>query len=246
MTAPTIAKSGFDKWQEGLNSAVRTAKWNAYDCEIKATVREYNRHLRATPGYSDLDWHLIKAMLWVETGAGHAQWRSNPMQIGVPGDPGLRAFLEGNEGSDLILPAGWRERLTLSGVRSIPAQNIKAGVGYLLTRLAKFEHRSVPTSDTSAVKECTVQAGNSLASLAAKHSTTVEILKKLNPGATILRPGQILKYRPGKVQQVIVGWRTIDTESIARRYNGGGDPNYSRKLDYAMRLVTKGEDAICE
>jgi len=245
MAAPKPVKSGFDKWREGLNVAVHTAKWNAYDCEIKSTVREYNRHLRATPGYSELDWHLIKAMVWVETGASHSQWRSNPMQIGVPGDPGLAAFLSGQEGSHLILPSGWRERLTLSGVRSIPVQNIKAGVGYLLMRLAKFEHKSVP-SGTSGVKECVVQAGNSFATLAAKYGTTTEILKKLNPGALILRPGQVLKYQPAKVQQVIAGWRAITTESIARRYNGGGDPNYSKKLDYALRLVNKGEDAICE
>lgn len=243
--AATPVKSGFDKWREGLNDAVRTAKWNAYDCEIKATVREYNRHLRTTPGYSELDWHLIKAMVWVETGAAHSQWRSNPMQIGVPGDPGLTAFLSGEEGSDLILPPGWRERLTSSGVRSIPAQNIKAGVGYLLMRLANFEHKSV-LSSTSGIKECVVGPGSSLTTLAAKYGTTTEILKKLNPGASILRPGQVLKYQPAKVQRVIVGWRTISTESIARRYNGGGDPYYSKKLDYALRLVNKGEDAICE
>ena len=100
------------------------------------------------------------------------------------------------------MPPGWRVRLTSSGVRSIPAQNIKAGVGYLLMRLANFEHKSAA--------------------------------------------GPNLKYQPAKVQQVIAGWRTISTESIARRYNGGGDPYYSKKLDYALRLVNKGEDAICE
>lgn len=90
--------TGFEKWQDGINRAVGDSKWNAWDCEIRMAVDEYNRHLSGTSGYRPLDWQLIKAMIWVETGAESKKWRSNPIQIGNPGDPGLRSLLAGNEG----------------------------------------------------------------------------------------------------------------------------------------------------
>ena len=92
-------KSGLEKWQDGLNTAVGNAQWNAWDCEIQLAVNEYNRHLAGTAGYVPLDWQLIKAMLWVETGADNAEWKTKPMQIGVPGDPGLASFLSDKEGA---------------------------------------------------------------------------------------------------------------------------------------------------
>lgn len=47
---------------------------------------EFNQHLKATTGYRQLDWLTIKAMLWTESGAASPEWRTKPMQIGVPGD----------------------------------------------------------------------------------------------------------------------------------------------------------------
>lgn len=46
----------------------RTLVWNEYDQDIRAIVSHYNDHLRHTPGHAPLDWRLIKAMLWTETG----------------------------------------------------------------------------------------------------------------------------------------------------------------------------------
>jgi hypothetical protein len=54
-----------------------------------------------------------------------------------------------------------------------------------------------------------------------------------------------LKYRKASVQKVIASWRHISTTSIAQRYNGGGDPNYAKKLDYALSLVREGKAALC-
>jgi hypothetical protein len=35
----------------------------------------------------------------------------------------------------------------------------------------------------------------------------------------------------------IVGWKAATTTTIAARYNGGGDPDYSAKLDYLLSDV---------
>lgn len=61
-----------------------------------------------------------------------------------------------------------------------------------------------------------------------------------------MRAGQILKVQKGSNKRVITGWRQITTTAIALRYNGGGDPYYAAKLDYALSLILKGKDAVCE
>ncbi|WP_429454606.1 LysM peptidoglycan-binding domain-containing protein [Paraburkholderia sp. 40] len=242
MQAPT--RTGFERWQDGVSKAVSDAKWNSWDCEIQMAVHEYNRQLRGTSGYVPLDWQLIKAMLWVETGAHDPQWNAKPMQIGVAGDPGLASLLSGKEGGDLILLPGWKGQLTIASVRTIPAYNIRAGVGYLLMRMAIFEYRSVLGADPK-VYEIAVKPGDSLDRMARAQGTTIEMLRKLNPTSTALRPGQVLKYRKASVQNVIASWHPISTTLIARRYNGGRDSKYARKLDYALSLVRNGKAALC-
>lgn len=37
----------------------------------------------------------------------------------------------------------------------------------------------------------------------------------------------------------------ISMHLIAQRYNGGGDPNYSKKLEFAFALLTNGKEATC-
>ncbi|MPW05945.1 LysM peptidoglycan-binding domain-containing protein [Paraburkholderia sp. CNPSo 3155] len=242
MQAP--ARTGFERWQDGVSKAVSDARWNSWDCEIQMAVNEYNLHLRGTSGYVALDWQIIKAILWVETGAHDPQWNSKPMRIGVAGDPGLTSLLSGKEGGDLILPPAWKGRLTMASARTIPAYNIRAGIGYLLMRMARFKYRSVLGADP-AVYEMTVRLGDSLDKMAKAQGTTIDTLKMLNSTATVLHPGQILKYRKASVQNTIASWHPISTALIAERYNGGGDINYARKLDYALPLVRKGKVALC-
>jgi len=244
MAIQTPTRTGFKRWQDGINKAVSDVRWDSLDCEIRMTVSEYNHHLSGTAGYIPLDWQFIKAMVWVETGANHPQWNLRPMQIGVEGDPGLTSLLSGNEGGDLILPPVWKGRLTTTLVRTTPAYNICAGIGYLLMRMAKFEYRSVPSAD-SQIYEIAVKPGDSLGKIAKVQGTTIDTLKKLNPAVAVLHPGQTLKYRKASVQKVITSWRHISTTSIAQRYNGGGDPNYAEKLDYALSLVREGKAALC-
>lgn len=244
MAVQALPKTAFEKWQDGLNKANGDSRWNAWDCEIQTAVNEYNRHLAGTTGYRSLDWQLIKAMAWTETGAEHSEWKTRPMQIGVASDPGLTSFLSGREGGDLILPPGWHGRLTVGSVRVIPAHNIRAGIGYLLMRMANFDHRSVPVADTK-IYEVPVKPGDSLDKIAKAQGSTTELLRKLNPVSNVLRPGQLLKCQKASIQRIITGWRHISTALIAQRYNGGGDPSYAKKLDYALSLVRNGKVAIC-
>jgi hypothetical protein len=244
MAVQAPPKTGYEKWQDGVNKAVDDDKWNSWDCEIQVAANEFNRHLSDTTGYKPLDWQLIKAMLWVETGAHSPEWNSKPMQIGVVGDPGMSSLLSGKEGGNLILPPAWKTKMTAGTVRTIPAHNIRAGIGYLLMRMANYEYRSVPSAD-SRVYEVTVKAGDSLDKIAKAQGSTVDTLKKLNPTASVLRPGQVLKCQKASVQRVITGWQTISTTLIARRYNGGKDPNYAKKLDYALSLIRQGKNALC-
>jgi hypothetical protein len=244
MAVQAPPKSGFEKWQVDIDQAVGDARWNSWDCEVQMAVSEYNRHLSGVAGYFPLDWQVIKAMLWVETGAKNSEWNSKPMQIGAAGDPGLTSFLSSREGGDLILPPALKGRLTAGSIRTNPGHNIRAGIGYLLMRMANFEYRSGLGSDPK-IYELTVKAGDSLDKIAKVQGSTVDTMRKLNPTANVLRPGQVLKYQKASVQQVIASWRHISTTLIAQRYNGGGDPNYAKKLEYALSLVRKGKVALC-
>ncbi|WP_454764001.1 LysM peptidoglycan-binding domain-containing protein [Cupriavidus campinensis] len=174
---------------------------------------------------------------------GFKKWQDG-MQIGVRGDPGLASFLSGKEGGDLIVTPAWKGRLTMQSARAMPTHNIRAGIGYLLMRMAIFEFRSMACAD-SRVYETTVKAGDSFDKIGKMQGTTIDNLKKLNPHVVMLRPGQILKYQKASHQRVITGWRVISTASIANRYNGGGDPNYVKKLDVALTLARNGSVALC-
>src|ERR1700739_3964497 len=100
-------KTKYELWQDTINTSLTDDRWHEYDCDIQRVVREFNNHLSGQSGYRSLDWQVIKAMIWTESGGpGNRAWKRNPMQIGNPGDPGLRALLSGNEGGDLILPPG--------------------------------------------------------------------------------------------------------------------------------------------
>ena len=243
MEVQATPKTGFELWQDGLNKAIADDKWNAWDCEIQVAVNEYNRHLSGTAGYMPLDWQLIKAMVWVETGAESKKWGSSPIQIGNPGDPGLRSLLAGNEGGDLIIPPAWKNRLTIGTAITIPAHNIRAGIGYLLMRMANYTVRSVVDSDGTTY-EVKVQVGDSIAKIAKAKGSTVEIIQKLNFATHVLKPGQVLKYQKAAQKKVITGWKMVSTSSVAANYNVG-DLMYAKKLDYALKLIKKGKAAIC-
>jgi len=136
--------SGFQKWKDGVDRA--DSRWDSHDATIKDVVTRYNMHLTRTPGYWSLDWRMVKAMVWTETGPHNSDWNARPMRMGVPGDAGLPALRSGREGSDLIVPPGMiiGSRATID-----PRENIRAGVGYLLMRMANFDMVTVMSSDKS-------------------------------------------------------------------------------------------------
>ncbi|MDR1969063.1 MAG: LysM peptidoglycan-binding domain-containing protein [Burkholderiaceae bacterium] len=243
MATQTLPKTAFDNWRDGIDKAAGDARWDAWDSEIQTAVNECNQHLSSvSAGYRPLDWQVIKAMLWVESGPHQPDWNSKPMQIGEPGDPGLASLLSGKEGGNLILPPEWKGCLTVRSALTIPAYNIRAGIAYLLMRMANYEYRSVPDTDTK-VYEATVKPGDSLDRIAQTHGSTLEVMKKLNPATAILRPGQVLRYQKASLQRVITSWRPLSAAMIADRYNGGGDPGYAKKLDYALSAVRKEKAA---
>src|SRR5882762_2794944 len=86
-----------EKWKkERAQDILRDrAPWDVYDAQIMVVVNTYNSFLKTTPGFVSLDWQIIKAQIWVETGVNSKDWRTLPMQIGKdPRDGGLHQILE--------------------------------------------------------------------------------------------------------------------------------------------------------
>lgn len=235
-------RTGFESWVDGIDKA--DSAWDVYDCEIRSAVGEFNMHLSHTPRYVPLDWLTIKAMLWVETGAHRErEWRTRPMQIGNPTDPGMMALLGDRDGGELILPRMLRAGLSVGSVTSNPAANIRAGIGYLLMRMATFAFRDIPDAD-STVYETTVGHGDTIERLARANGSTPATMKQMNPSIGLLRAGQVLKYRKAAVRKVITGWMPITATSIATRYNVG-DASYARKLNHTPSAVRRTKEAAC-
>lgn len=128
--------------------------------------------------------------------------------------------------------------MTTTSVRGSPQMNIRAGTAYLLMRMARFDVGTVPDDKDHKVYEIVVKAGDSLDKLARTNGSTVDTLKKLNPGVFVLKPGQTLKYKKAAIQKIIVGWNMVTTSAIATRYNVG-DVAYAKKLDYCLAVMRK-------
>lgn len=238
---PTAAKarSSYELWQDTIGASLKDPRWHMYDCDVQRIVAEFNRHLSGRGGYFPLDWRLIKAMLWTESGGpDNPAWRKNPMQIGNDGDPGLAALLSGKEGGDLIMPADLKRTLTSTSARGSTQMNIYAGTAYLLMRMARFDIGTVSDDKDCNIYEVVVKTGDSLDKIARTNGSTIDTLRKLNQGASILKPGQTLKYQKASIRKIIVGWGMVTTSAIATRYNVG-DPAYAKKLDYCLSLMRK-------
>lgn len=232
-----VKKSPFENWKDTINTSKTNPKWNDYDGAIKKTVEEYNRHLGNMPGYFHLDWRLIKAMIWVETGVLRTEWNKRPIQIGNFGDPGMATILSGREGSALVIPPSIRRGLTAYKIQNDPIANIQAGVGYLLTKCARYGTATIMDPNDSKQYDHTVKPHDTLSKIAAECGTTVELLRNMNKDASVLRPTQVMHYKKASIKPIITGWTRITTSVIATRYNGGGDPKYREKLEYCLSLI---------
>jgi hypothetical protein len=233
---PNAASSGFELWKQGVDRAPGDPRWSRHDCALLSTIAAFQLHLSGTPGWQPIDPAWVKAMLWVETGAGSPQWNTKPLQIGVLGDAGLGALLSGREGGDEVLPPGLKSRLSVAAVRSIPERNIAAGVGYLLLRMAIYEFHSLPMPG-AAITGYTVREGDGFERIARSQASTTEWLKKLNPGVGLLRPGVTIRIQRAEIRREIVRWRSLNAMLLRERYNGDRDERYAEKIEYALRLV---------
>jgi hypothetical protein len=159
---PDDQKTPFEMWKDTIDTSAKNPAWNGHDAAIKATVTKYNEHLKSAPGFTALDWKLIKAMVWTESGGPTARaWTSRPMQIGNAGDPGLTSLLGGKEGGELIIPPDIASGLTAKNAGSEPERNIEAGVGYLLMRAASYKFEDV-WSANDPITEYKVGSGDSV------------------------------------------------------------------------------------
>jgi hypothetical protein len=236
-------------------------RWSDYDETIKNEVAFYNRKFASTPGFAPLDWRYVKAMVWTEVMAGptNAAWQSKPMQIGVPGDPGIEVVKSGSENSNLITTEELRRQIqgNITG-----NNNIKAGIAYLFTiaiRNSPNQRDRVDFHDV--IDDLTIQSqavakGETAETIARKFNTTVESIIKNTDGMTkqnivSLKPGQVIKFQKAHREPYIVSWR--DWKSTIRSYNGNairsvdksgksvvtgkGDPSYLEKLERAYQII---------
>ena len=225
-------------WEDGLQAAVTKdpTSWNTYDQTIQDTLSVYTTKLQPVMGYTVPDWMLVKAMLWTESGATRSAWTTAPMQIGVNGDPGLKEMLTSSQGH-MILPDIYLNTLTTTNVPKDGTKNIQAGVGYLLKISARFDYVAVLSKPEPLPLAQSVAPPPSppppVASLAPQPLT---MRKKAPRQRTPAHHRHTPKHIQPKRVLSIVGWRALTTAFVAAHYNAG-DGNYSRKLDFCIRLM---------
>ncbi|HLK62941.1 MAG TPA: LysM peptidoglycan-binding domain-containing protein [Bryobacteraceae bacterium] len=225
------------KWTRTVDDGKTNAAWDTYDSTIMKEVNDYNSKFKSTPGFKAADWTLFKALLWVESGGpGNPSWTKRVMQIGNPHDPGYKVLKGGTEGSSLVMSTQLASDIKRNSIDD-PQLNIRAGIAYVYTRMAKFDTKSVDDPKDASDHSYTVLPGDSLEKIAAKVGTTVEVLGKMNPAAKrMIHPKQVLKFRKASMQRVIVGWRDFSTANLQTLYNGNRDPDYAAKLQYVLEL----------
>jgi len=203
-------------------------------------VNDYNTRLSGTPGYKKVDWQLIKAMLWTESGGPkNKSWKTRVLQIGNTNDPGYDIVKNGKEGASVVMSERMKTDIVNGNINE-PNLNVRAAIAYLFTRMAKYENKSVVDSAQPQPFTYKVAKGdNGLADIARKVGSTTEILQKLNPGKKVLHVGDSIQCQKASIKTVVSGWRTFDTTTVAARYNGGGDDKYAQKLDYVLSLFAR-------
>jgi hypothetical protein len=69
--------------------------------------------------------------------------------------------------------------------------------------------------------------------------TTVKTLADHNPGvaSSSLKAGDVLRYKPAKMQWQVSGWHPWEDAIVA--YNGGGDPDYLKKVKTKFDAIKK-------
>jgi hypothetical protein len=223
------------EFKDTMNRGLKEKGWDQYDSIIEREVDAYNKRFS-----TKVDWTLIKAMVWIESGGLHNHaWKTRAMQIGNPGDKAYGVLKHGRENCPLIVSDALAHDIKHHSINE-PGLNIRAGIAYLYTRMARFALTTVPDAKDQEVHEYKVIPGDNFERIAHKVGTTVDTLTELNPQALILHPHQTIRYKKAKHRMKIVGWSEFSTQNIADRYNGGGDAVYKDKLDYVRGLLLPG------
>jgi LysM repeat protein len=235
-------------WINTVKDGLTNRDWDAYDsvilaevglCDGSAVASSYNFRFKSTQGYACVDWQLFKCMLWVESGGPkQAAWTKRPFQIGNAGDPAYSVLKSASEGSSAIMSPELAKDVKSKSMDS-PELNVKAGIAYLFTRMAKFDNQSILDPNDSTIYNEVVRHGDSFSSIAKRVGTTVKVLEQMQDdvSASAIKVGQKLQYRKAHMGLVILGWRSWDFTTIAARYNGGGDPSYAEKLQHVQGLL---------
>lgn len=256
-SAPLKTLSPLEQWMtDREKKAIGNPEWYIYDDYIKRLVSEMNHHLSTSKNvenYKPLDWKWIKAMIWTETGATVAAWRTRTMQIGNTGDDGIDevAIPARPRKHNIIVPQTWHSLLKNQQdlIRSNPEYNIRAGIALLMIKMADQEKDKTVYDDDKEHLYTVIKGDMGYSAIAKKIGTTIGVLKTLN-GDKILHPGDKLKYKKAHIEQYIPGWSLFTAENIKKQYNGDpakakaghrGDKHYAAKIKFLYDLITADE-----
>jgi LysM domain len=234
------------RWKDTIENAVNNPLWDSYDAHLKSVVTGFNERLKQSPQYSAVPWNLAKAVLWVESGGpvssvgkkliANPTWLGKVMQIGNKGDPAYDVVLHQRENVKLVIDSS----ILIEPKIDDPKTNISFALTYLFQRHISGKRSSVNDLIDRNTYTYSVAPHDTLSKIALRVGTTVDVLERLNPGGTtVLRFKQVLKYNKASIKFVASGWTALNTESISRLYNGGGDPNYKEKLDYVISVFSR-------
>jgi LysM repeat protein len=237
-------------WKDTIEDGVKNDQWDRYDKTLLDEVATLNLRLASVPGFKSVDWKLAKAILWVESSGPlkfsakakkmivNPAWNARVMQIGNTGDPAYTIVKNLKENTKLVV----NPSLDLKGDINDPFINVKFALTYLMQRHVTGETRSIKSDTDKKTYTETVKNGDSFSAIAARVGTTIEVLQQMNPTkVTMIKKGDVLSYVKASLQKVASGWMVMTTETIAKRYNGGGDKNYKDKLDYVLAVFDRLE-----
>jgi LysM repeat protein len=227
------------RWTSTIDTGKFEPNARVYDSTLQQHVGDYNRRLGAISGYVTVDWKLMRAVVWVESGGPKTlAWTGRVMHIGSSGDPRLSAVKSGEGATSVIVPQTTRDRLASADARTInePFFNIEVGIAYLWLRMCKSEVGTI--IDDPTVYSHTLASGETASSVAQKNGTTVEDIRATNPGLNIdrLSPGDVLRFHKARTGRKITGWYAFTPDNIASRCNVG-DLDYAEKLRYVMEAL---------
>lgn len=234
---PSDAETNWERWTKTVDDGITNKAWDEYDELIKTETADYNKRLAGTTRFVLIDWKMFKAMVWAESGGpSNKAWKTRPMQIGHPLDPGYGALKNQEGAARVVMSARLKEDIT--GDIKKPVLNIRAGIAYALSRLAESKETSIYDPADPTVGEYTVVPGDNLYDIAKKVKSTLAAMTEQNPTVKMLQPGQKLKYRKASIKRIITGWRAITPSNLYTYYNTG-DALYAQKLNYVLALFPK-------